>query len=227
MKKRIRMFSIVLAIVMAFSSMSFAAIAAEKTESDYSYIEKYFAYDYTIWDKSGSNITDEFYCEMSPYYKMGDLKTISEYFSANVGHAESFHITTYTPPPYSKAYAEHYIEWRFYDVISSTMLSVFGKPVNYNEIDATIAMRFGYEDEERFIITADPAYIVEVNLVHQYSNSDPIIMLTNNTYRISDDERSVTYTFTLDITAPVDGSPFYAGWHYIPNYTYTAVCPSN
>lgn len=232
MKRSRRILSLVLALIMICSAMGVMAFAAEPEPASqvdgYSRIEKFFTRDYTIFDKSGNDITTIFYDEMTPYYEDGDFDSISEYISQNVGYAEYFKVTEYTPPPYSRAYAEKYIEWNFVDLrLPSTAKDFHGNPLNYNEVEINSSMWFGYDDEERVIITAGAPYVSYIYLIQQYGGNEPTYSIPNSTYSISPNGQDITFSFTVDISAPTD-NPYFDSmgivWRYVKTYTRSSSC---
>lgn len=226
--KCFRYLSLFLALIMLFSVSSITTLAADssfRSSIDFSFVDKYFAEEYTIWGIDGSNMTELFYREMTPYYEAGDLQTIATYLAEHVDFAECFSVTLLTPPTGARGYAEYSAIWKFADVLPSTLISLTGRPANYNEVEVHANFWFAYDDEECIIFSATPTYISYINLIHQYSVLDPVYTFPNNTYEIAANERSITYTFTIDIIAPVDAAEVAFGWHYNREYSRTFNCP--
>lgn len=231
LRKMKRTLSLVLALIMICSAMGVMTFATETDSGqvdNYRLVEKFFTRDYTIWDKSENDITTTFYNEMTPYYEAGNFGVISEYISQNVGYAEYFDVTEYTPPPYSRAYAEKYIEWGFVDEKLPTTATDFnGNPAHHNTIEIESSMWFGYDDEERVIITAGAPYVSYMNLIQTFGGNEPTYSVSNSTYSISPNEQDITFSFTVDITAPTE-NPYMESyglvWRYIKTYTRSSSC---
>ena len=228
MKKYVS-FCLALLLIFCFSSIAYADNELSSFASSsgrYAEIASmFFTKQYTLYGKTGNDITSDVYDEITPLYESGRYEAVIEYLFQNIGYAE--HITTETLPSTSGLNSSSdtiRVTRDFYQVVDDQEHGF----QNHNAIFGTVVLTYVVNSNQGEIIRASLPNVTARDLFHYYGDLEPRMSVSGRSASISSDNQSVTFSFTVSGTLEVQSediapeiNAFNLAYSYSADFSFT------
>lgn len=184
-------------------SMNVYALNASTLEASSSYrdmVDLYFQYDFTIWGKDGSNISDLFYQTMSPAYQMQDYATIATFLFSHMWKAEATVTKISEVSPLADVDTVEVVKYYSENVLLTNTESPWGS----NTLNYTMMMVYDYHPAREIITDSRLPSIYSFHFDYDFGDDDPSISFFDNSFDLANNGTFIDYSIDYDFTFHVN-----------------------